>query len=62
MANKSKKNATEESKKIADLEPAKRYDEGKFLTTNHGVRVNDNQNSLKKLFLHFFHFLSKVVY
>jgi catalase len=36
-----------ESAKITDLEPARKYDEGEFLTTNHGVRVNDNQNSLK---------------
>lgn len=36
-----------ESKKIADLEPAKKYDEDEFLTTNHGLRINDNQNSLK---------------
>src|SRR5436190_10138066 len=33
--------------KLNDLEPNRRYDEGEFLTTNHGVRVNDNQNSLK---------------
>ncbi|MEO5893613.1 MAG: catalase [Ferruginibacter sp.] len=38
---------SEENKKIADLEPAKKYDDGQFLTTNHGLRINDNQNSLK---------------
>ena len=47
MANKSINDTREESKKIADLQPAKKYDEGEFLTTNHGVRINDNQNSLK---------------
>ena len=47
MANKSIDDTPEESKKIADLQPAKKYDEGEFLTTNHGVRINDNQNSLK---------------
>jgi len=36
-----------EDKKLADLEPAKKYDDGQFLTTNHGLRINDNQNSLK---------------
>src|ERR1700712_5405601 len=38
---------TEENLKQTDLEPAKKYDEGEFLTTNHGLRINDNQNSLK---------------
>ena len=42
-----KKTPAEDTKKIADLEANRRYDEGSFLTTNHGVRVNDNQNSLK---------------
>jgi catalase len=38
---------TEETPKIQDLEANRRYDDGEALTTNHGVRVNDNQNSLK---------------
>ncbi|MEX0719859.1 MAG: catalase, partial [Balneolaceae bacterium] len=29
------------------LEREKKSDDGKFLTTNNGVRINDNQNSLK---------------
>ena len=47
MSNKLSKKTTEENKKLVDLEPAKKYDEGQFLTTNHGLRINDNQNSLK---------------
>ena len=47
MANNPADNAPEDSKKIADLQPAKKYDNGEFLTTNHGLRINDNQNSLK---------------
>ncbi len=45
----SKKTAkpAEQNKKIADLGSAKKYDEGEFLTTNYGLRINDNQNSLK---------------
>ena len=42
-----KQNTLENTSKINDLEPDRQYDEGQFLTTNHGVRVNDNQNSLK---------------
>ncbi|MEO6722583.1 MAG: catalase [Ferruginibacter sp.] len=42
-----KKEVAEETSKITDLEVNRRYDDGEFLTTNHGVRVNDNQNSLK---------------
>jgi catalase len=33
--------------KLDDLEPNKEDSAGEFLTTNHGIRVNDNQNSLK---------------
>ena len=35
------------SEKISDLEKNRSYDEGTFLTTNHGLKINDNQNSLK---------------
>ena len=35
------------SDKISDLEKNRSYDEGTFLTTNHGLKINDNQNSLK---------------
>ncbi len=47
MAKKDLKNDLTGSKKITDLEPAKKYDKDQFLTTNHGLRINDNQNSLK---------------
>lgn len=47
MAKKDLKKAQAVSKKITDLEPAKKYDKDQFLTTNHGLRINDNQNSLK---------------
>ena len=43
-----KKNATNsESKKKQDLEKNKVQDDGSMLTTNHGLKINDNQNSLK---------------
>ena len=35
------------SEKISDLEKNRSYDDGTFLTTNHGLKINDNQNSLK---------------
>lgn len=35
------------SDKIKDLEKNKTYDESTMLTTNHGLKINDNQNSLK---------------
>ena len=35
------------SEKISDLEKNRNYDHGTFLTTNHGLKINDNQNSLK---------------
>lgn len=34
-------------KKIADLERNTTNPDGEFLTTNHGLRINDNHNSLK---------------
>src|SRR4030095_7496971 len=37
----------EENKKLDDLAKNKEDGGGEFLTTNQGVRVNDNQNSLK---------------
>src|SRR6185369_17863360 len=33
--------------KLDDLDPNKEDAAGEFLTTNQGIRVNDNQNSLK---------------
>lgn len=47
MTAKKNKKATAESKKIADLEKQTEDGSGQFLTTNQGVRINDNQNSLK---------------
>jgi catalase len=35
------------NKKISDLQQHTENGDGEFLTTNHGVRINDNQNSLK---------------
>ncbi|QEL03569.1 catalase [Olivibacter sp. LS-1] len=35
------------NKKIEELEPDKEQSTGQFLTTNQGVKVNDDQNSLK---------------
>ncbi len=37
----------EKNEKINDLEKNRVYDEGTPLTTNHGLKINDNQNSLK---------------
>jgi len=37
----------EENKKIAELSPDKEDNSGEFLTTNTGVKVNDDHNSLK---------------
>ena len=37
----------EDNKKIKELASNKEYANGKFLTTNHGVRINDDHNSLK---------------
>src|ERR1700754_1564693 len=34
-------------KKSLDLAPDKETPDGQFLTTNHGVKINDDQNSLK---------------
>ena len=42
-----KKKNTNVSKKQADLEINREDSADQFLTTNQGVRVNDNQNSLK---------------
>jgi len=39
--------AIEESAKQQDLESNKSYAENEFLTTNQGVKINDNNNSLK---------------
>ena len=43
----SKKSPTVNNKKISDLAINTEDGTGQFLTTNHGVRINDNQNSLK---------------
>lgn len=41
------KNSTTDNKKLTDLELNKEDLTGQFLTTNQGLRVNDDQNSLK---------------
>src|SRR6202451_3228638 len=38
---------TAKNKKVAELAKNTEDSSGQFLTTNHGVRINDNQNSLK---------------
>src|SRR6476659_8803033 len=35
------------NKKQSDLEQNKEYSQDQFLTTNKGLKINDNQNSLK---------------
>ncbi|MET0465114.1 MAG: catalase [Chitinophagaceae bacterium] len=35
------------SEKITELEPDKESGQGELMTTNHGVKINDDQNSLK---------------
>jgi catalase len=35
------------TEKTTDLEPDKESSEGELMTTNHGVKINDDQNSLK---------------
>ena len=47
MANKKNYKLTAKNKKIADLATNTEDSSGQFLTTNQGVRINDNQNSLK---------------
>lgn len=49
MAKKNKKitKASTENEKTKNLKEFTENPDGEFLTTNHGVRINDNQNSLK---------------
>lgn len=42
-----KKNYSKGKTKIDDLEQNKERSDGQFLTTNQGLKINDNQNSLK---------------
>src|SRR6187551_2232588 len=35
------------NKKVENLAPHTEHSDGEFLTTNHGVKINDDQNSLK---------------
>src|SRR5688572_2670144 len=42
-----KTSAPKDNTKIENLNPHKEESDGEFLTTNQGVRINDNQNSLK---------------
>ncbi len=46
MATKKSK-PTKENKKSADLQPDIEHATDQFLTTNQGLKINDNQNSLK---------------
>jgi catalase len=41
------KQTVNDNDKLRELEPDKEIGTGEFLTTNHGVRINDDQNSLK---------------
>ncbi len=43
---KNKKSAKNDAKNV-DLEKNREYSDGQFLTTNQGIKINDNQNSLK---------------
>ncbi|MDB5226456.1 MAG: catalase [Bacteroidota bacterium] len=47
MSKKISKNKSAISKKITELQPEMENSEGQLLTTNHGLLINDNQNSLK---------------
>ena len=47
MAKTRKNNSTIADAKSADLQPDREDSTDQFLTTNQGVRINDNQNSLK---------------
>jgi len=47
MENKNQQNRKETNKKLQDLEQDTSYADGKFLTTNQGLKVNDDHNSLK---------------
>src|SRR6478752_4227059 len=62
-----KKNNTEGNKKAEDLQQNMEDSTGQFLTTNQGVRVNDDQNSLKAgergpSLLEDFHFREKITH
>lgn len=46
-AKKNPKNKTNDNKKLQDLEVNREDGADQFLTTNQGLRINDNQNSLK---------------
>jgi catalase len=47
MPNRKNKKEQTNNKKVADLLPDTDVGTGEFLTTNHGVRINDDQNTLK---------------
>ena len=42
-----KKKVKPENEKLKDLEQFKENSDGEFITTNQGLKINDNQNSLK---------------
>ena len=45
MPDRSKNNSTPENEKIRSLEPHTETSTDEFLTTNTGVRINDDQNT-----------------
>jgi len=47
MVDKKNKESLTNNQKIEDLEIDKEVSSGQFLTTNQGIRINDNQNTLK---------------
>src|ERR1700712_4674928 len=47
MAKKATESKSLENKKLTDLSPDKEIGTGEFMTTNQGLRINDDQNSLK---------------
>ena len=47
MPQQKKDNTPHENKKVQDLQIHTEDSTGEFLTTNHGVRINDDQNTLK---------------
>lgn len=64
--NNAKDSATNNAK-IDELEVNREYSDGEFLTTNHGLRINDDQNSLKagergSTLMEDFHFREKITH
>lgn len=65
--NETSKTKENDNLKINDLDKNKESGQGEFLTTNHGLRINDDQNSLKAgergpTLLEDFHFREKITH